>query len=258
VEKFVAPPMEYRPNVWWHWLGSNFTTQGITKDLEAMAESGIGGPWIPEERGMKAIISSKTVMECKMQNAACKILLPQPELPEYTGYDSHYLPNYKPHKATLYWDITVMAIPEKENVTVDDIIEITQFMDSDGTLHWNAPAGKWTIYRYGYAPTMAHPHPLPDDIIGRAWEVDKMSREDNIYHWKQLLEPLKEHIGEHFGRTFRYIWVDSYESGYQNWTKDFREQFRRLKKLRCSAVDSPFPVPHRPKVGTQIQRMDKQ
>jgi hypothetical protein len=76
---------------------------------------------------------------------------------------------------------------------------------------------------------MAHPHPLPDDIIGRAWEVDKMSREDNVYHWKQLLDPLKEHIGEYFGNTFRYIWVDSYESGYQNWTKDFREQFRRLK-----------------------------
>jgi hypothetical protein len=291
-EKFAAPPVEYRPNVWWHWLGSNFTTQGITKDLEAMAESGIGGacifniassvqeshfpmqnlpfpeqtfrspaywnamkhtmkeakrldltmglhgtpgyattggPWIPEERGMKAIISSKTVVECKMQNAACKVLLPKPELPEYTGYDSRYLPSYKPHKATLYWDITVMAIPEKENVTVDDVIEITQLMDADGTLRWNAPAGRWTIYRYGYAPTMAHPHPLPDDIIGRAWEVDKMSREDNIYHWKQLLEPLKENIGEYFGNTFRYIWVDSYESGYQNWTKDFREQFRRLK-----------------------------
>lgn len=129
----------------------------------------------------------------------------------------------------MYWDIAVMAVPEKKNITVNDVTEITQFMDSDGILHWNAPAGKWTIYRYGYAPTMAHPHPLPDDIIGKAREVDKMSREDNIYHWKQLLDPLKENIGEYFGNTFRYIWVDSYESGYQNWTKDFREQFRRLK-----------------------------
>ncbi|MDR2286426.1 MAG: hypothetical protein LBE04_02955 [Prevotellaceae bacterium] len=298
-EKFASPPIEYRPNVWWHWLGSNFTTQGITKDLEAMAESGIGGAcifniassvqeshfpmenlpfpeqtfrspaywkaiqhtmkeakrlgltmglhgtpgyattggsWIPEERGMKAIISSKTTVE---GGKTIELALPRPELPEFTGYDSHYLPNYKPHKASLYWDITVMAVPVKckmqnaecknDSVYIDDIIELKQFMDSAGNLKWNAPTGRWTIYRYGYAPTMAHPHPLPDDIIGRAWEVDKMNREDNIYHWKQLLEPLKENIGEYFGNTFQYIWVDSYESGYQNWTKDFREQFRRLK-----------------------------
>jgi hypothetical protein len=288
-EKFALPPMEYRPNVWWHWLGSNFTTQGITKDLEAMAESGIGGacifniassvqeshfpmenlpfpertfrspaywnaiqhtmkeakrlgltmglhgtpgyattggPWIPEERGMKAIISSKTTVE---GGKTIELALPRPELPEFTGYDSRYLPGYKPHKASLYWDITVMAVPEKANVTVNDIVEINRFIDHNGNLKWDAPAGRWTIYRYGYAPTMAHPHPLPDDLIGRAWEVDKMSREDNIFHWTQLLDPLKEHIGEFFGNTFQYIWVDSYESGYQNWTKDFRAQFRRLK-----------------------------
>ncbi|MDR2383969.1 MAG: hypothetical protein LBD76_08835, partial [Prevotellaceae bacterium] len=44
--QFETPQMEYRPCVWWHWLGGNFTTQGITKDLEAMAESGIGGACI--------------------------------------------------------------------------------------------------------------------------------------------------------------------------------------------------------------------
>lgn len=288
-EKFASPPVEYRPNVWWHWLGSNFTEQGITKDLEAMAESGIGGacifniassvqeshfpmenlpfpeqtfrspaywsairhtmkeakrlnltiglhgtpgyattggPWISEERGMKAIISSKTTVD---GGKAVEMALPKPELPEFTGYDSRYLPGYKPHKASMYWDITVMAVPEKENVTVDDVVELNGLVDEHGTLRWSAPAGRWAIYRYGYAPTMAHPHPLPDDIIGRAWEVDKMSREDNIYHWRQLLEPLRENIGEYFGSTFQYIWVDSYESGYQTWTKDFREQFRRLK-----------------------------
>ncbi|MDR1859344.1 MAG: hypothetical protein LBR06_00285, partial [Bacteroidales bacterium] len=40
-EKFAAPSDDYRPHVWWHWLGSNFRKEGITKDLEAMKESGI-------------------------------------------------------------------------------------------------------------------------------------------------------------------------------------------------------------------------
>ncbi|MDR1762729.1 MAG: hypothetical protein LBR64_02055 [Dysgonamonadaceae bacterium] len=287
--KFEHPSDEYRPHVWWHWLGSNFSKSGITADLEAMKEAGIGGatifniassvqeshfpmennpwpeqtfrseawwdaiehtmkearrlglkiglhgtpgyattggPWIPEERGMKAIISSKTEVE---GGRLLQIALPKPEMPEFTGYDSLYTPGYKPWKASFYRDISVMAVPDRANVSVNDVVELSGMMDADGRLTWQAPAGKWLIYRYGYAPTMAHPHPLPDDIIGKALEVDKMSREDNIYHWQHLLEPLKQHIGEYFGDTFVYIWVDSYESGYQNWTPAFREDFIRLK-----------------------------
>jgi len=43
---FSNPPAQARPYVWWHWMNGNVTRQGITADLEAMAESGIGGAWI--------------------------------------------------------------------------------------------------------------------------------------------------------------------------------------------------------------------
>lgn len=43
---FEAPPMDYRPYAWWHWMGSNFSKEGITKDLEAMKEAGIAGATI--------------------------------------------------------------------------------------------------------------------------------------------------------------------------------------------------------------------
>ncbi|MDR0393941.1 MAG: hypothetical protein LBH77_02160 [Tannerella sp.] len=290
-EKFPAPDGAYHPHVWWHWLGSNFSKEGITKDLEAMKESGIGGatifnitssvqeshfpiennpwpeqtfrsgaywdamkhtmkeaqrlglkiglhgtpgysvtggPWITEERAMKALISSKTVIESKGGETP-ECILPRPELPEFTGYDSKYTENYKPHKASLYWDITVMAVPDRPDASVGDIIEVAGYMDAGGRLQWQAPAGKWVIYRYGYAPTMAHPHPLPDDIIGKSLEVDKMSLEDNKYHWEELLAPLEEQVGDYFGSTFTYIWVDSYEAGAQNWTPGFREAFIRIK-----------------------------
>jgi len=45
-KRFVNPPAEVRPYVWWHWMGSNFSLEGITKDLEAMKASGIGGATI--------------------------------------------------------------------------------------------------------------------------------------------------------------------------------------------------------------------
>lgn len=43
---FVNPPVSVRPFVWWHWLGPNFSKDGITKDLEAMKASGVGGATI--------------------------------------------------------------------------------------------------------------------------------------------------------------------------------------------------------------------
>ena len=40
---FQAPPAEARPRVWWHWMNSNITKDGIRKDLLWMKRAGIGG-----------------------------------------------------------------------------------------------------------------------------------------------------------------------------------------------------------------------
>lgn len=45
-QDFKNPPVTTRPYVWWHWMGSNLSKDGITKDLEAMKASGIGGATI--------------------------------------------------------------------------------------------------------------------------------------------------------------------------------------------------------------------
>lgn len=36
IKVFKDPNNCYGPYVWWHWLGPNFSENGITKDLEAM------------------------------------------------------------------------------------------------------------------------------------------------------------------------------------------------------------------------------
>jgi hypothetical protein len=45
---FVKPPDSARPWVYWFWLNSNITREGITADLEAMKRVGIGGVLIME------------------------------------------------------------------------------------------------------------------------------------------------------------------------------------------------------------------
>ncbi|MHB8903305.1 MAG: glycosyl hydrolase, partial [Thermoguttaceae bacterium] len=42
-DEFRAPPQSARAWVYWFWMNGNITREGITADLEAMHEAGIGG-----------------------------------------------------------------------------------------------------------------------------------------------------------------------------------------------------------------------
>ncbi|MBQ6178496.1 MAG: hypothetical protein IJK32_03135 [Bacteroidales bacterium] len=276
---FAQPPIEYGPYVWWHWMGPNFSKEGIRKDLEAMRESGIagatifnltsavqesegpvgnnpwpdqtyrspkywealyyaaevaeelglkvglhnspgysttGGPWIDEDKGMQTVVSSSTPVT---GGRKVKVTLPVPNLPSFSFYSDFAA------KATKFHDIAVMAVPAKKDARKDDVIDLTGNMDASGTLTWVAPAGKWTVFRIGHACTMAFPHPVPEELIGKCFEVDKMSAELTAFHWDNVLDPLEKHVGKYFGKSFTHMLIDSYEAGDQNWTEGFREEF---------------------------------
>ena len=42
-EGFAAPPMQAKPQTWWHWLDYNISKEGIKADIDAMYEAGLGG-----------------------------------------------------------------------------------------------------------------------------------------------------------------------------------------------------------------------
>ena len=43
---FLNPPDSAKPQTWWHWMNGNITKVGITADLEAMKQIGLGGATI--------------------------------------------------------------------------------------------------------------------------------------------------------------------------------------------------------------------
>jgi hypothetical protein len=43
---FLNPPDSAKPQTWWHWMNGNITKAGITADLEAMKQIGLGGATI--------------------------------------------------------------------------------------------------------------------------------------------------------------------------------------------------------------------
>lgn len=42
-DSFLAPPRACAPYVWWHWMNGNIDKDGLTADLEALAENGLAG-----------------------------------------------------------------------------------------------------------------------------------------------------------------------------------------------------------------------
>ena len=160
-----------------------------------------GGPWIDEEKGMQTVVSSCTEIS---GGHKVEITLPVPDLPVYGGWGN------SGRQATFYRDIAVMAVPVKADTRSGEVLDLSSRMDAGGALVWEAPAGRWKVYRIGHAPTLSNPHPLPDDLIGKALEADKMNAQVSAYHWDQVLNPLEEHLGPYFGKSFTHILIDSY------------------------------------------------
>ena len=281
---FRNPPTSVKPYVWWHWMGSNFSTTGITKDLVAMKAEGIGGatifnlssavqeshaptlnnpwpeqtfrspaywealrfasaeadrlgleiglhntvgysttggPWIDEERSMQHLVWSDTTV---VGGSIVSLKLKKPLLVADEGWGK------TGRKISFYKDVTVLAVPaERKEIQRSEVFNLTDKFNSAEELNWNMPDGKWIIYRIGHASTGRPPHPVPDDVLGKVLEADKMSVEQSNHHWNNVLDPFKEHLGEYLGKSFRHMLIDSYEAGNQNWTPGFREEFIRRK-----------------------------
>ena len=180
-----------------------------------------GGPWIDEPRSMQRLVWSEVAID---GTAAQTISLPVAPIPAYQGWGK------TGRELSHYRDVAVLAVPsDREDVPISDVLDLITAMSPTGELRWSPRPGRWTIYRVGHAPTGAAPHPVPDDVLGKTLEADKMSVEQTRVHWANVLDPLRTHAGAWIGKSFTHVLIDSYEAGQQNWTPGFREEFTRRK-----------------------------
>jgi hypothetical protein len=283
-ENFQNPPVAARPYVWWHWMGANFSKEGITKDLEAMKAAGIGGatifnlssavqeshsptlnnpwpdqtyrspkywdalrhaaveadrlgleiglhncvgysatggPWIDEERSMQRLVWSSVEVNGGGE-VVTNLAAPKFSADEGWGKSGRVL--------SFFRDIAVLAVPAGQtNLALADVRDLTKNFTASGELRWDAPPGRWIVYRLAHASTGRPPQPTPDDLIGKVLEADKMSLAQTQFHWDNVISPVRENLGSLFGKSFRHFLIDSYEAGNQNWSSDFRAEFQKRK-----------------------------
>ncbi|MEQ9289492.1 MAG: glycosyl hydrolase [Cyclobacteriaceae bacterium] len=109
-------------------------------------------------------------------------------------------------------------------VALDKVVDLSDKMDTDGTLKWNAPAGEWTIQRFGMTPTGTKNAPAAPQ--GKGYEIDKMSEKLVRFHFENFVGELLNRIPEESKSAFKYVIGDSYEMGSQNWSDDFQQKFQ--------------------------------
>jgi (4-O-methyl)-D-glucuronate---lignin esterase len=112
-------------------------------------------------------------------------------------------------------------------VPARDVIDLTAKMQPDGSLDWDAPPGDWTILRLGYSLTGAKNRPATP--AGSGYEADKLSPKHMEEYFHGYFDPLAEKLGPLFGKSLRYVMMDSWEAGTNNWTDELAAEFKKRR-----------------------------
>ena len=218
---------------------------------------GSGGPWVKAEESMKHLVFSETEVQ---GGRKVEVDLPVPEQRSTTWHkmsDPYYedvavyaipnsavpviadinekalyerdpyssKPNIKPYLPSL----ANYDEPEDSQILENsEIINITEFLQENGRLVWDAPAGKWTIIRMGKRVTGASSRPAPEPAIGlESNKMDTLAFSNHLKNYTDILlkktAPRKEGVG------WTGFHIDSWESGAQNWTEGIEEEFQKRR-----------------------------
>lgn len=111
-----------------------------------------------------------------------------------------------------------------EAIDLAAVRDISDRMDADGNLHWDAPEGRWTVMRFGSRNNGAATRPAPTPGVGM--EADKFSRTALREHLAHFTDKLFEAAGDDAAEVIELLHLDSWEMGAQNWNPSFRDEFK--------------------------------
>lgn len=104
------------------------------------------------------------------------------------------------------------------------VLNLTEFLNADKVLNWDAPAGNWTIKRVTLSPTGAKNTPASPEATG--YEVDKINSKYLKNHFDSYIGKLLKEIPAENRKSFKHVVIDSYEVGPQNWTEGMAKVFK--------------------------------
>ena len=202
---------------------------------------GSGGPWITPELSMQKIVWTQTDVTgpakfdsvlaepAKVADYYGDIAVFAFPAPEVAFRISHIDGKSALAREDLPARAEFPAVPAGALVQRGQIMELTTRLGVGGRLTWDVPPGKWRLLRLGHTSTGVENHPAPRAGLGL--ESDKLSQAATEAQFNGLMAKLiadnQPLVGR--GRTLVSTHIDSWETGSQNWTPLFREDFQRLR-----------------------------
>ncbi|MFO7933431.1 MAG: glycosyl hydrolase [Bacteroidales bacterium] len=183
-----------------------------------------GGSWIKPEHGSMALYQSTVTFHGP---GTFEGILPFPELPE-TGRGGKELLIEKDARGlpVFYRDVATLATRTDEQGIIQDlsrVIDLSDRMDPDGNLSWDAPEGKWKITRFVCTNT-GEPLKVPSpNSTGRS--MDHFSAEATDFHFNYFLDRLQDKLGDVGKTPIKYFYLCSYEVVGFVWTPGMLEEF---------------------------------
>lgn len=202
-----------------------------------------GGKWITPELSMQEICWSTDTIT---GNRTVDIQLPKPSVDphanqEYPVFNPETGLVEKPEipaRKTYYKDIAVIALPVTGFVSKSSVIDLTDKLQPNGKLTWEAPVGDWVIYRFGHTTRGTLIQPAQWEATG--FECDKMSQEAVGFHMDHVIGEIQKHLGDLIGTGFTHVHFDSYEAGYPTWTPKMKAEFLARRGYDCTPYLATF------------------
>ncbi len=247
---------ETKPWTWWWWHGCAVTKADITKNLEDMQRSGLGGVSIvclldvKDEGIVKLSYLSKEWVEmvAHVVHEAHRLGM-EADISPVSGWALGG-PQVSIDDACAMVDVQRMSLADcqKNNMRIASfgsnlsnapkrfdlsgviaksgngkVIELTDKVDKNGILNWTAPDGNWTLFIAMNHPGSSYVRmPTPDS---KGWVVDHLSAKAVNSYLQTFSNALALVDPGDLPRAFNN---DSWEIGL-NWTRNFPEQFAKRR-----------------------------
>ncbi|MGJ8692240.1 MAG: glycosyl hydrolase [Thalassotalea sp.] len=126
-------------------------------------------------------------------------------------------------------------------VNSDAVLDLSEKMTPDGQLNWLAPAGDWTLIRFGHVNMRRKNKPAVPEATG--WETSKLDKVAIENHLRNgMIGNLMRPGGPLDGHELHGLLIDSWESYVPTWTMERTVLLQEFKQRRGYDMQAFLPA----------------
>jgi len=187
-------------------------------------------PYAPVVVSFPAITSNTFRIIVKNEGTGCGLSeVRLGAAPRVERYSEKTLAKMHPTPLPYWRDYQWPAQPEIDDqstvIDASKVVDLSKNLTADGIINWDVPEGEWVILRTGMTPTGTVNSPASPEATG--YEADKMSKKHIEKHFEGHMGEILKRIPEADRKCFKVVVQDSYETGGQNFTDGFIDEFKQ-------------------------------